>query len=231
MKTWNRNTIDLEKYENKSIVIHCDTEEKANDLLKYLDEQGIKWRGGLKLAENNYYGIYKEFTCYNYEEFGCLSFSPTDWYIDAKYNIVEWEIVDENQQGNNILNIKINWEDFINGEFVIHCKTDSQVNELSQWIYSNKDEEFTKEPLLCLAEGWNRYHNEVCYNYNLSEKKINFGTENTYLYKNYEAIEWDGKNLYEINGTIETDMDIDELNDKFIDFIESINGEFAGGIK
>lgn len=143
MKTWNRNTIDLEKYENKSIVIHCDTEEKANDLLKYLDEQGIKWRGGLKLAENNYYGIYKEFTCYNYEEFGCLSFSPTDWYIDAKYNIVEWEIVDENQQEN------------------IERKT----------------------------------------------------------------------HLYEINGMIETDMDIDELNDKFIDFIESINSEFAGGIK
>lgn len=97
MKVWNRNTIDLEEFRKSKVVIHCDTEEKANDLLKYLDGQGIKWRGGLKLAENNYYGIYKEFTCYNYE-FGCLSYSDTDWYIDAKYNIIEWEIVDENNK-------------------------------------------------------------------------------------------------------------------------------------
>lgn len=63
-----------------------------------------------------------------------------------------------------------------------------------------------------------------------------------YIYK-HDIIEWKivDKNqqenierktyLYEINGTIEVDMDIDTLNDKFIDFIESINGEFAGGIK
>lgn len=327
MKTWNRNTIDLKEYKYSKTVIHCDTEEKANDLLKYLDEQGIIWRVGDRLTENNYWDDYEEQTCYNCNYENVLTYGSKYTY---KHNIIEWEIVEfkslNNKEYNDseVENMKCNvknfdierfktgnyaihcnteekarkllnyldkehcitwshrlnnkytawktfhektcysydasdgtlrfcnyeyykkngtiiyefefqypltWIDFKLDNIVIHCKTDSQVNELSQWIYSNKDEEFAKEPLLCLAEGWNRYHNEVCYNYNLSEKKIKFGTENTYLYKNYEVVEWDGKNLYEINGTIETDMDIDELNDKFINFIESINGEFAGGIK
>ena len=141
MKTWNRNTIDLKEYYNKDIVIHCDNEEKSNDLLEYLDKQGIKWASGSKLTEKNYYCIYEGVICYNYE-FDGISCSDTRLYESNEYDIVKWEIVNKNQQKN-------------------------------------------------------------------IERK-------TYLYT--------------INGTIEVDMDIDTLNDKFIEFIESINGEFGGGI-
>ncbi|MFQ9297789.1 MAG: hypothetical protein ACLR4X_05115 [Clostridia bacterium] len=140
MKTWNRNTIDLKEYKYSKTVIHCDTEEKANDLLEYLDGQGIIWRVGDRLTENNYWDDYEEQTCYNCNYENVLTYGSKYTY---KHDIIEWKIVDKNQQEN-------------------------------------------------------------------IERK-------TYL--------------YEINGTIEVDMDIDTLNDKFIDFIESINGEFAGGIK
>ena len=217
----NINNFDIERFKTGNYAIHCNTEEKARELLNYLDkEHCITWSHRLNNKDTAWKTFHKK-TCYSYDTSdGTLGFCNYEYYKKNGTIIYEFEF-----------QYPLTWIDFKLDNIVIHCKTDSQVNELSQWIYSNKDEEFTKEPLLCLAEGWNRYHNEVCYNYNLSEKKINFGTEDTYVYKNYEVIEWDGKKLYEINGTIETDMDIDELNDKFIDFIESINGEFAGGIK
>ena len=217
----NINNFDIERFKTGNYAIHCNTEEKARELLNYLDkEHCITWSHRLN-KKDTAWKTFNEKTCFSYDTSdGTLGFCNYEYYKKNGIIIYEFEF-----------QYPLTWIDFKLDNIVIHCKTDSQVNELSQWIYSNKDEEFAKEPLLCLAEGWNRYHNEVCYNYNLSEKKINFGTENTYLYKNYEVIEWDGKNLYEINGTIETDMDIDELNDKFIEFIESINGEFAGGIK
>ena len=189
MRIWDRNTIDLKKYESERIVIHCDTEEKANDLLKYLNEQGIKWNSGLELTENNYYVIYNEFTCYNQEEFGCLSFSPIDWYTNDEYNIVEWEIVDENQQGNNMINTKINWEDFINGEFAIHCKRESEVNELLRWIYKfNEENKIVNSPLAILGEGWGTEKEDICY-------YVNYGYIN-YCEKSYcngTILEWNNK--------------------------------------
>lgn len=93
MKVWNRNIIDLEEFKNNKIVINCDTEEKANDLLEYLDEQGIIWRVGDRLTENNYWEDYKELTCYNYEN--VLTYGSKYTY---KHNIIEWEIVDENNK-------------------------------------------------------------------------------------------------------------------------------------
>lgn len=194
MRTWNRNTIDLEKYKNESIVIHCDTEEKANDLLKYLDEQGIKWSSGLKLAENNYYCIHKEFTCYNYEEFGCLSFSSTDWYIGAEYNIVEWEIVDENQQRNNIQKNNITWDAFMIEDIVIHCKTEKETEELLCWILQNK-KEMLRSPISSFADGWYSYKGDVCFEFDLEDSMICYGDKKFYNNQHYKILEWSGKNL------------------------------------
>ena len=97
MKTWNRNTIDLKEFKNNNIVINCDTEEKSNDLLEYLDERGIKWASGLKLTKKNYYWRYEELTCYNYD-FGIISCSDIRWYKSNGYDIIKWEFVDENSQ-------------------------------------------------------------------------------------------------------------------------------------
>ena len=45
------------------MVIHCPTEEKAEQLLRYLDEKGYRWRSGLKLTEESFYW-YGGKTCY-----------------------------------------------------------------------------------------------------------------------------------------------------------------------
>lgn len=416
MKIWNRNTIDLEKFKNENITIHCDTEEKANDLLKYLDEQGITWKSNLKLIENTYYDIHRKLTCYYLEEFGRLSFSTMDWYMNAKYEIIEWEIVNKNSEVENMkcninnfdierfktgnyaihcnteekakelldyldkeycmtwglgTNIEdtgwktfrgktcysyntsngtlgfcnyqyykengiiiyefesqypLAWRDFISGEFAIHCKRESEVNELLQWIYkfntkneivnsplailgeglgteredicyyvyygyikyceksycngtilewNNKYEyqqknnirknnitwdafmiedivihckteketeellcwilqnkkEMLKSPISSFADGWYSYKGDVCFEFDLEDSMICYGNKKFYNSKSYKILEWSGKKLYEVNGTIETELSEDEFNDKFIEFIESINAEFGGGIK
>lgn len=233
MKIWNRNTIDLEEFRKPKVVIHCDTEEKANDLLDYLNEEGVKWNSGKKLMEYNSYINYKEFTCYNYE-FGCLSYSDIYFYKTLGYEIIEWEIVDNNSEVEsmkcNIQKNNITWDAFMIEDIVIHCKTEKETEELLCWILQNK-KEMLQSPISSFADGWYSYKGDVCFEFDLEDSMICYGDKKFYNNQHYKILEWSGKNLYEINGTIETDMDIDELNDKFIDFIESINGEFAGGIK
>lgn len=235
MRTWNRNTIDLKEFRKSNIAIHCDTEEKADDLLKYLNSKGIEWCSGEELKYNNYYFWYKELTCYRLNHTG-LSYSDIDWWKSNYYDIVEWKIIDENQQVefkslNNseveeMLNTKIHWKDFVNGEFVIHCKSESEINELLQWIYKNAEDEIKNSPLVTLSEGWLKWQTNVCY-------YIDCGYISYCDKSNCDDIvlEWNNKYEYHIDGVIETELSEDEFNDKFIDWVESIGASFGGGIK
>lgn len=227
MKIWNRNTIDLKEYLEKDIVIHCDTEEKSDDLLECLDEKGIKWASGSRLTEKNYYCCYEELTCYNYHKFGEISCSDTKMYESNGYDIVEWEIVDKKQQKNNI-----SWDKFVNENIAIHCKSEKETEELLCWILQNK-KEMLISPIIVFANGWKEYKGDVCFNFSskASASRIYYADKEFYIEQHYEVVEWNNKKIYTINGTIEVDIDIDTLNDKFIEFIESINGEFGGGIK
>nr|DAQ39478.1 MAG TPA: hypothetical protein [Caudoviricetes sp.] len=224
MKTWNKNTIDLKEYLEKDIVIHCDNEEKSNDLLEYLDKQGIKWASGSRLTEKNYYCIYEGVICYNYE-FDGISCSDTHMYESNGYDIVKWEIVDKNQQKNNI-----SWDKFVNENVVIHCKSEKETEELLCWILQNK-KEMSISPIIAFANGWKEYRGDICFEFSSNNNAIYYADKKFYNSQHCEVVEWNNKNIYTINGTIEVDIDIDTLNDKFIEFIESINGEFGGGIK
>lgn len=225
MKIWNRNTIDLKEYLEKDIAIHCDTEEKSDDLLECLDEKGIKWASGSRLTEKNYYCCYEELTCYNYHKFGEISCSDTKMYESNRYDIVEWEIVDKKQQKNNI-----SWDKFVNENIAIHCKSEKETEELLCWILQNK-KEMSVSPIIAFANGWKEYRGDICFEFGSNNNAIYYADKKFYNSQHCEVVEWNNKNIYTINGTIEVDIDIDTLNDKFIEFIESINGEFGGGIK
>lgn len=49
---------------SENVVIHCDTEEKANMLLEYADSLGYKWINNESYIEINEWNIYKEETVY-----------------------------------------------------------------------------------------------------------------------------------------------------------------------
>lgn len=75
---------------NKKLAIHCDTEEKANMLLKAFDKLGKKWFNGELYTEVSYYSDYKFATCYNNRKQYC----DYDWYKENDYTIYEFDEVD-----------------------------------------------------------------------------------------------------------------------------------------
>ena len=85
--------------EDCNIAIHCDTEEKAKKLLKYLHKKGFTWYGGTSLTEKINWLEYKNETCYTSEVMFCnreyfiednfkiLSFNDIEKYIDKKKKV------------------------------------------------------------------------------------------------------------------------------------------------
>lgn len=57
-------TYTLQECIDKNYAIHCDTEDKANKLMKALDDMGYKWSAGNKYTSRNYYFVYEKETCY-----------------------------------------------------------------------------------------------------------------------------------------------------------------------
>lgn len=233
MRIINENTFDIKKFKESKLGVNCKTREDAVMFLEMLNnDYDINWdtnrNFSVKNKDGEYYTYWDDMfeeTVYRWHKDQILTYDNVKYVEGLKIEIVEFQSLN-NSEVEEMLNTKINWKDFINGEFVIHCKSESEINELLQWIYKNAEDEIKNSPLVTLSEGWLKWQTNVCY-------YIDCGYISYCDKSNCDDIvlEWSGKNLYEINGTIETDMDIDELNDKFIEFIESINGEFGGGIK
>ena len=57
--------IDKDKIMQPKTVVHCDTEEKANILLKWAHDQGYEWCSGTSYLADNEYKIHNQYTCYN----------------------------------------------------------------------------------------------------------------------------------------------------------------------
>lgn len=80
-----------EFFESKEkLAIHCDTESKANELLKAFDKIGKKWDDNKSYLNENNWNEYEEETCYtNYNLYG-----NRDFYKDIGCSIYEFEEID-----------------------------------------------------------------------------------------------------------------------------------------
>lgn len=78
--------------EVEDLIIHCDTEEKANDLLKKLHEEGYCWDGGGSLRDYSNYSSYDTSTCYHTrrdrEE---IEYSGRDYFYKTNAVIYKYE--------------------------------------------------------------------------------------------------------------------------------------------
>lgn len=80
-----------EFFENKEhFAIHCDTEEKANTLLKAFDKLGKWWWDGDSYLFHNYYFEHKNQTCYTNNG----GYVDCDWCERHGYTIFEFNEVD-----------------------------------------------------------------------------------------------------------------------------------------
>lgn len=78
---------DFEKYKWKKVVMHCKTEEEANDFCRVMDEAGLCWSTGRPYKEGNNYDCFKERTCYNFKDgdYSGISFCKAEGF-----EILEW---------------------------------------------------------------------------------------------------------------------------------------------
>ena len=73
-----------------AMAIHCDTEEKANELLQAFDKLGKKWCDDTSYLSSNEYYFQKDETCYSNEN----GFDRISWYKSNGYTIYEFDEVD-----------------------------------------------------------------------------------------------------------------------------------------
>lgn len=70
MNKMNKITLADFWYASEPLAIHCDTEEKAKQLLKAFDNFGESWLSGKSYLKHNFWNNYKEKMCYsNYNTF------------------------------------------------------------------------------------------------------------------------------------------------------------------
>ena len=80
-----------EFFESKEeLCIHCDTEEKANTLLKAFHKMGKKWCGGKSYLKDNLWRAERENTVY----YNKGTYGDTDYSKKHNYTIYEFEEVD-----------------------------------------------------------------------------------------------------------------------------------------
>jgi hypothetical protein len=80
---------ELKGLEQPKTVVHCDTEEKANQVLKIATEAGYDgFSDGVKYSEDNKYERYKENTCYQIKQGW---YSGLNFYTSEGYKIITAE--------------------------------------------------------------------------------------------------------------------------------------------
>lgn len=88
------NKITLEEFWNskEKLVIHCNTKEKANKLLKAFDKMGKTWENGSSYLEMNSWFDCKEDTCYSNDNL----YASINYYKSKRVKIYEFEDIDLN---------------------------------------------------------------------------------------------------------------------------------------
>jgi hypothetical protein len=71
-------------------VVHCDTEEKANNLLAWAHGEGLKWRTDSSYEDENYYEHFLDQTCYNLY---VGKYAEYDYYKYEGFIILKYEAV------------------------------------------------------------------------------------------------------------------------------------------
>lgn len=121
-------------------VMHCKTEEEAKDFCRYLDGLGRKWSDGTKYTELTFWCVYKDNTCYDFNNGKYYLLS----YCESKgYTILEWS---------DFMNKKFTKADLKTGDVVLRrngvveivCReTDSLISKDGFNVLSNVKKDLT----------------------------------------------------------------------------------------
>lgn len=73
------------------VAMHCPEEWQAEKFCEFLGDAGREWRSGGKFSEDTKWGVYKDRTCYAFNE---GMYGPPDCYLDDGYKLLEFSDFD-----------------------------------------------------------------------------------------------------------------------------------------
>lgn len=225
MAILNRNIFKEFTSDLTEVNINCKTERAAMDLLNFLGENGFKWAvtgNDFKVSNSTYWDTYKGKTFYNVNRLN----KRVSWGLidDFEKTYYEW------RPDKTITRENLTWDIFVSESIAIHCKTQSEIEEFLAWVLKVRDQKTEKLIGSCYF-GWRDYNDRVCFEYVKEEQNIAYSSKGFYQSEGFTIVEWiNPKNIFEISGTINTDLSLRDFYEKFIDFIESQNSSFGGTI-
>ena len=88
IKEFKMRKFNYNKIIKENTVVHCKTEDQANELLTWADSVGLRWVDGESYLGSNNYNEYGDKTCYYLFENG---YGDLDWCIDEDYKVIPFE--------------------------------------------------------------------------------------------------------------------------------------------
>lgn len=71
------------------MVIHCPTEQEANQLIKWAYKSGWHWNGGTSTEETSW-EEHQEETCYKFYEDNSITYAYTKYFVENSHRIIEF---------------------------------------------------------------------------------------------------------------------------------------------
>ena len=84
----------------KWMVVHCDTEEKAEAFIKECYKQGFTWWSSKNTDEDTYWDIYKQNTIYFLND-GDITYSDLNYYYETRNDFYKYDDLVENEKSLN----------------------------------------------------------------------------------------------------------------------------------
>lgn len=81
----------IKKTIGKNIAINTKTQEEYDELMKFLDKNGFEWLSGAKIAQKNYWQVYQNQTCINFETQNELCYANAEYYQKGSYEIISYQ--------------------------------------------------------------------------------------------------------------------------------------------
>jgi hypothetical protein len=181
---------DYDRIVQPNVVVHCDTEEKAINLLKWADSVGLKWCNKKSYLECNYYYMHREETCYNLYY---NTYTDYNFYKYNHYKIYKYEDVIMNKIKDGWYHIKLNQskeiEDVLPPTRCVYIMNNiaRPHNFYDEYVF-NVTEEMIESPAYFIGKEYEFSDNKKKWVKDIYISYIGFGFESGYFHQAYNSV-------------------------------------------
>jgi hypothetical protein len=217
-----KRTYTIDDLVGEKIVVQCDTEDKANKLLQYFEDNGARWCGISKPTEDNNWHIYEKKTSYALS-YGlkALTYDDVDMCTQRGFKKIQFEDVD-------IPSIKRAYtiNNLVSKKIAVHCDTEEEAKQLMQyfegnsviWVGGNKA---TEEIF------WHKHRDETCYTVVGGLKRLTYGDVDWFTQGGFKIIQFEDVDISNNKSKVQGKMEEENMNELINKVVGEENVEIA----